>query len=128
MAKKPDERYHSAGELAAAARRALNEVSGPASTVDTTHPLGGVPTRPSSQVLPAHSDAAPPPSRSKRKWLIASIVVLVVVVAGAALLLRNVLSPKATTELVLTAATDPGPNAFMPPAPVPPPTNTQPPR
>src|SRR6185437_15138175 len=88
MAKKPDQRYQSAGELAAAARRALNEASTPVSTADTTRSLGGVPTRPSPQVPPAHSDAAPP-SASKRKWLIASIVVLVVVVAGAALLLRN---------------------------------------
>jgi hypothetical protein len=30
-------------------------------------------------------------------------------------------------ELALTAAADPGPNAFMPPAASPPPTNTQPP-
>ena len=43
-------------------------------------------------------------------------------------LLRNVLSPKATgPELVLTATTDPGANAFMPPAAPPPPTDTQPP-
>ncbi|OBA80498.1 hypothetical protein A9W99_16890 [Mycobacterium sp. 1164966.3] len=117
MAKKPDQRYQSAGELAAAARRALNQ----ASTAEATRPLGGVPTRPSPQVL-----AAPTP-RSRRKWLIAAAVVLVVVIAGAALLLRNVLSPNATTELVLTATTDPGSNAFMPPAASAPPTNTQPP-
>ena len=44
------------------------------------------------------------------------------------MVLRNVLSPKATGgELVLTGATDPGANAFMPPAAPPPPTNTQPP-
>ncbi|OBF92875.1 hypothetical protein A5791_13465 [Mycobacterium sp. 852002-51163_SCH5372311] len=127
MAKKPDQRYQSAGELAAAARRAVSEATTPADTLDATQPHGGVPSRPSSQVLPAHSDAAPPPNRSKRRWLIAAAVVLVVVVAGAALLLRNVLLPKTTTELVLTAATDPGTNAFMPPAASAPPTNTQPP-
>ena len=57
------------------------------------------------------------------------LVVLLVAAAGAGgVLLRNVLSPKPTgTELVLTAATDPGVNSFMPPAASPPPTNTQPP-
>jgi hypothetical protein len=43
-------------------------------------------------------------------------------------LLRNSMSPKTTgAELVLTGATDPGANAFMPPAGSPPPTDTQPP-
>lgn len=109
MAKDPDQRYHSAGELAAAARRAL---------ADAPVPTQGVPT---------HTHVAPAPSRSKRKWLIAAAVVLVVVVAGVALILQKVLSPRPSTELVLTAATDPGTNAFMPPAAAPPPTNTQPP-
>ncbi|MDT5356551.1 MAG: hypothetical protein QOJ56_5083 [Mycobacterium sp.] len=133
MAKKPDQRYQSAGELAAAARRALNEASTPASTSEATDSPKGVATRrhrlPADQETPARraADIPPPAARSKRTWLIAAMVVLVVVAAGAALLLRNVLSPNATTELVLTAATDPGTNAFMPPAASPPPTNTQPP-
>jgi hypothetical protein len=55
--------------------------------------------------------------RSRRIWLVASIVVLIIVAAGAC-------HSKATGgELVLTGATDPGANAFMPPA-APPPTGT----
>jgi len=60
-------------------------------------------------------------TRSKRNWLIASIVVLVIAAAGAC-------HSKATGgELMLTGATDPGANAFMPPAAPSPPTDTQPP-
>jgi hypothetical protein len=76
---------------------------------------------------PHRSNTPPPATRSKRNWLIALMVVLLIavfVVAG--VVLRNVLSPKATGgELVLTRATDPGANAFMPPAAPPPPTDTQ---
>jgi TIR domain len=90
---------------------------------------------PTGQTPPPHQDAPPqrathtppPATRSKRNWLIALMVVLLIAAAGA-VVLRNVLSPKATgAELVLTPATDPGANAFMPPAAPPPPTNTQPP-
>jgi TIR domain len=89
---------------------------------------GGPPPPPPAYAPPQRaSDTRPPPTRSKRNWLIALMVVLligVVVVAG--VVLRNVLSPKATgAELVLTGATDPGANAFMPPAAPPPPTDTQ---
>lgn len=60
-------------------------------------------------------------TRSKRIWLVASIVVLVIAAAGAC-------HSKATGgELILNGATDPGANAFMPPADPPPPTDTQPP-
>jgi len=61
--------------------------------------------------------------------LIALLVVLLIAAAGVGgVLLRNVLSPKpSAAELVLTAATDPGVNSFMPPAASPPPTNSQPP-
>jgi serine/threonine protein kinase len=121
MAKDPENRYQTAGDLAAAARSALNQASTP------------TPTQPASQVMPPLQDTpqrltdpGPPAARSKRKWFIAAALVLVVVVAVSAVLLRNVLSPKtASAELVLTGATDPGANAFMPPAAAPPPTNTQ---
>jgi hypothetical protein len=66
------------------------------------------------QLQPGHA-------RSRRNWLIASIVVVLIAAAGAC-------HSKATGgELELTAAADPGPNAFMPAAASPPPTNTQPP-
>lgn len=125
MAKRADKRYQSAGDLAVAAHRALNEASTLTAIGDTIAASGGVPTQLSPRPPGKNQDTPPPTTRSKRKWLIATIVVLVVVVAGGALLLRNVLSSKATTELVLTAATDPGTNAFMPPAAAPPPANTQ---
>lgn len=60
----------------------------------------------------------------KRNRLIALLGVVLIAAAGAA----TSCHPKATGgELVLTGATDPGANAFMPPAASPPPTNTQPP-
>jgi len=60
-------------------------------------------------------------NRSKRDRLIA---LLAVVLIGATMSCH----PKASRgELVLTAATDPGADAFMPPAASPPPTSTQPP-
>ncbi|MGA8548083.1 MAG: DUF6777 domain-containing protein [Mycobacterium sp.] len=62
-------------------------------------------------------------TRSKRNRLIALLVVALVAAAGASTSCHS----KATGgELVLTGATDPGANAFMPPAAEPPPTNTQP--
>lgn len=124
MAKNADQRYRSAGDLAAAAHRALNESSTSADTGATIAAPGGVLTQLSPQAPGKKQDTPPPTTRSKRNWLVAAVVVLVVVVAGA-VLLRNLLSPKATTELVLTATTDPGTNAFMPPAAAPPPINTQ---
>jgi hypothetical protein len=72
---------------------------------------------------PHHSNTPQPATRSKRTWLITSIVVLLIAGAGV-----TSCHPKASgAELVLTGATDPGANAFMPPAAPPPPTNTQPP-
>ena len=73
--------------------------------------------------------APPPATRSKRNWLIALLVVLLIAAAGVGgVLLHNVLSSKRTGgELVLTGATDPGVNAFMPSPAAPPPTSTQPP-
>ncbi|ORV88410.1 hypothetical protein AWC11_14890 [Mycobacterium interjectum] len=121
MAKNADKRYQSAGDLAVAARRALNEASTLTEIGDTV----AAPTRLSPHAPGKNQDTPPPTTRAKRKWLVAATVLVVVVVAGAALLLRNALSPGGTTELVLTAATDPGTNAFMPPAAAPPPTNTQ---
>ena len=54
-------------------------------------------------------------------------VLLIAAVVGGVALLHNVLSSKGSgSELVLTGATDPGANAFMPPAAPPtPPTDTQ---
>ena len=74
------------------------------------------------------SNTPQPPTRSNRKWwLIALAVVLLVAVVGAGVVLHNVLSSKATGgELVLSGATDPGANPFMPPVAPPPPTSTQP--
>jgi hypothetical protein len=63
----------------------------------------------------------PPATRSKRNWLIALLVVLLIAAAGACH------SKASGGELVLTAATEPGANAFMPPAASLPPTSTQPP-
>jgi hypothetical protein len=70
----------------------------------------------------------PPATRSKRNLLIALLVVLLVAFVGGGVVLHHVLSSKGTgSELVLTGATAPGANAFMPPAAVPtPPTDAQP--
>ncbi len=134
MAKDPDQRYASAVELARAAREATTVPGQPSSRSDRL--AAGVhgddtqlaATR-AAPVLRSTVGAPPSATGSKRKWLIAVLVVVLVAAVGAgALLLRNALSPKATSpELVLTAATDPGVNSFMPPAASPPPTNTQPP-
>jgi serine/threonine protein kinase len=123
MAKNRDDRYPSCAALAGAAQRALDLAAD--MTIPAARP--GVPGEVATQLLSA--DAARPVNRSKRKWLIASLVVLLIAAVGAGVvLLRNVLSPKATgAELVLTAATDPGADPFMPPAGSPPPSNTQPP-
>src|ERR1700722_12897594 len=55
------------------------------------------------------------------------IPLLAVVLIGAMGAVTACHSKASGGELVLTAATDPGANAFMPPAASPPPTNTQPP-
>ncbi len=72
---------------------------------------------------PAAPDAEhqPPATRSKRYRLIALLAVVLIAAA------TSCHSKASGGELVLTAATDPGANAFMPPAASPPPTNTQPP-
>jgi serine/threonine protein kinase len=141
MAKDPNQRYASTVELARAARDATPVPVHPAARPDqlTAAPIhredtqlaatyaAHIPQPPSG--APHRATDAPPPTRSKRKWLIALLVVVLIAAAGGgALLLRNVLSPKASAaELVLTGATDPGVNSFMPPAAAPPPTDTQPP-
>jgi serine/threonine protein kinase len=146
MAKNPDKRYASAVELARAGREATTmPLSGPGPTMPAS-PL----SQPSHRATIHHQDtqladtvAAPvpppsgpphqvtdtPPPRSRRRWLIALLVVVLIAAVGVGVvLLRNVLSPKpSASELVLTAATDPGVNSFMPPAASPPPTATQPP-
>jgi hypothetical protein len=67
----------------------------------------------------------------KPNWLIALLVVVLIAAAGAGTSCHSKATggehSKATGgELVLTEATDPGVNAFMPPAASPPPTTTQP--
>lgn len=124
-------RFPTCAALAAAAQRVCDS---PADV--TVAAPGQVPTQlrtqtpvPGQDVPPQRAaDTPSPTTRSKRKWLIAALVILLIAAAGGVLLFRNMLSPKATgSELVLTAATDPGADAFMPPAGSPPPTNTQPP-
>jgi serine/threonine protein kinase len=146
MAKNPDQRYASAVELARAGREATTmPLSGPGPTVpvppssqpghpaaihdqDTQLPATRAAPVPPPSGLPHHVTDTPRPG-SRRRWLIALLVVLLIAAAGVSVvLLRNVLSPKpSAAELVLSAATDPGVNSFMPPAASPPPTNTQPP-
>jgi serine/threonine protein kinase len=141
LAKDRTHRYPTCAALAAAAQHALDPtaadatVPAPAGTTGT-YPPWQVPTQLRPPVSPPHQDAppepatdTPPATRSKRNWLIALlVVVLIAAAAGGVVLLRNVLSSKATgAELVLTGATDPGVNSFMPPAAAPPPTATQPP-
>jgi hypothetical protein len=125
MAKNPDHRYASTVELARAAREATTVplgFSNQATQLPGTAPALSVPG-------PPHRATGSPAIGSRRRWLIALVVVVLVAAGGVvALLVRNVLSPKANAaELVLTGATDPGEKSFMPPAALPPPTNTQPP-
>ena len=62
-------------------------------------------------------------SNSARRLIPLLVIVLIATIAAS-----TSCSSKATGgELELTAAADPGPNAFMPPAASPPPTDTQPP-
>jgi hypothetical protein len=71
---------------------------------------------------PAHSPNLP----ADKKRLIALVAVVIVVAVGVGFALsRHSSSKSAGGELTLTAATDPGANAFMPPATSPPPTETQ---
>lgn len=59
----------------------------------------------------------------KRNWSVALLVVVLIAAASIATACHS----KATGgELMLTGATDPGSNAFMPPAVSPPPSTTQP--
>jgi hypothetical protein len=90
---------------------------------------GAAPALPPAGAPQRATDSSSPATGSRRKWLIAVLVVVLIAAAGVGVvLLRNVLSSKPTgAEVVLTAATDPGVNSFMPPAAPPPPTNTQPP-
>jgi serine/threonine protein kinase len=129
LAKDRDQRYPSCAALAAAAQHELDmadmaDMTDPTDPTDPTwaatiraRPPGNVPTQ-----------LRPRSSPSKRTWLIASLVVALIAAVGIGVVLfRNFLAPKgAGAELVLTGATDPGANPFMPPAASPPPTNTQP--
>jgi serine/threonine protein kinase len=152
MAKDPDQRYATTVELADAARDAITVplrrpepsaavypstqldqlTAGPIHNQDTQlAATGAAPVWPPPPRAPQRPTYMPPPAAtgSRRKWLIALLVVVLIAAAGVGgVLLRNVLSSKPTgSELVLTGATDPGANSFMPPAAPPPPTNTQPP-
>jgi len=138
LAKDRDLRYPSCAALAAAAQHVLDSpadatVAAPGGSTDT-YPPEAVPTqqrRPDQSPhqttsRPPPTDTPPTATRSNRKWLIAALVVVLIAAGAGVVLLRNVLSSKpAGTELMLTAATDPGMNPFMAPAAQPPPTNTQ---
>ncbi len=89
--------------------------------VDDTPPIP--PSEPSD--VPPHAYLR----ATRRKWLIGALVVAVVAVlaTGGGLLVHHVLSSTSGGELVLTAATDPGTEPFMPPAASPLPSTTQPP-
>ena len=140
MAKDPDQRYATTVGFADAAREAITVPLHPSSRPDppaapTIHrqdtqlaATGAAPLLPPAGA-PQRAADLPAPTGSRRKWLIALLVVVLVAALGVGgVLLRNVLSSKPTgTELMLTAATDPGVNSFMPPAASPPPINTQPP-
>jgi serine/threonine protein kinase len=143
MAKDPDQRYATTVELADAAREAVTVPLQPSVRPDnlTAAPIhgqdtqlaatGAAPVPPPPPGPPQRAtDSPPPPTRSRRKWLIAVLVVVLIAAVGVGgVLLGNLLSSKPTggVEFVLTGATDPGVNSFMPPAASPPPTNTQPP-
>jgi hypothetical protein len=111
--------------LAEAVRTALASVDKP-----STPQAPGQVSPPSRQQAPAQRAAVTSPSAigSKRNLLIALLVVLLVAVVGGGVVLHHVLSSKGTgAELVLTGATAPGANAFMPSAAPPtPPTDAQP--
>ena len=123
MAKDPDQRYHERqGADRRRAPRPLSSTSAPGAdtqTVATTEPALATTTDP----VRRH----PPPRAVEPQMVDRAAVVVLIAAVGAGVVLRNVLSSTPTTELVLTAATDPGANPFMPPAATPPPTNTQPP-
>jgi hypothetical protein len=131
MAKGPDQRYATTVELARAAREATTVPSVPGQPSSRPGLAAGAIHYQDTQLAateaaPAVRPPPPPGTGSRRKWLIAALVVLLVAAAGiGGVFLWNVLSPKASAaELVLTGATDPGANSFMPPAASPPPTNT----
>lgn len=111
--------------LAEAVRTALASVDTPS----TPRPPAEV-SPPSRQDPPLQRGAATLRSAigARRNLLIALMVVLLVAVVGGGVALHHVLSSKgAGAELVLTEATAPGANAFMPSAAPPaPPGDTQP--
>ena len=111
--------------LAEAVRTSLASVGEPS----TPQAPGQVSPTPHRDAPPQRAAATPPSAiRSRRNLLIALTVVLLVAVVGGGVALHHVLSSKgAGAELVLTEATAPGANAFMPSAAPPtPPTDTQP--
>jgi hypothetical protein len=111
--------------LAEAVRNSLASMDKP-----STPPAPGQVSPPPRQDAPPQRAAVtlPPALGSKRNLLIALLVVLLVAFVGGGVVLHHVLSPNGTgSELVLTGATAPGANAFMPPAAPPtPPNDAQP--
>jgi hypothetical protein len=84
------------------------------------------PAPPRGWPQPAHAPKLGANSSTRNRVIaFLAVVIVVVVAAGGALLVRHILAKPDGGELVLTAATDPGPNAFMPSAASPTPPDTQ---
>ena len=85
------------------------------------------PTPPRGWPQPAPASLGAERSRHNLVIAFLSVAIVALIATGGALLVRHVLAKPDGGELVLTAATDPGANAFMPSAAAPAPSETQPP-
>ncbi|MGH3555021.1 MAG: sensor domain-containing protein, partial [Mycobacterium sp.] len=127
MAKKPDERYQSARELATAARHALTEVSDPAGDPHTPVTLLDDPTRPAP--APAGEESVEPtqpaiqqrppgwPRGDRNRWLGLGVAALVVVatLAGAGIYFGT----KKSNKGAATTSTTTAPTTTIPAGPPP---------
>ncbi|MGH7733634.1 MAG: serine/threonine-protein kinase PknH/PknJ, partial [Gemmatimonadales bacterium] len=137
MAKKPEQRYQGARELATAARRALTEVPTPARAPhpapaaalldDPTRPAPAPAarqqpderTQPATQPHPPPPETAPPPApsghRQRRQALIVAIVVILAAGAGiTGYLMRQPSTPSTTTAPATTTPTTTTPTTAPP--------------